>query len=61
MSEGHRLFNSLVDHERDICAAFCTSVLWCRSPPITGKVDATLLIFFLLSNRLTENDKNVLR
>ena len=24
-SEGHRLFNSLVDHERDICAAVCTS------------------------------------
>ena len=36
-------------------------ILECRSPPITGKVDATLLIFFLLSNRLTENDKNVLR
>ena len=36
-------------------------ILECRSPPITGKVDATVLIFFLLSNRLTENDKNVLR
>ena len=36
-------------------------ILECHSPPITGKVDATLLIFLLLSNRLTENDKNVLR
>ena len=25
LSGGHRLFNSLVDHEQDICAAFCTS------------------------------------
>lgn len=32
-------------------------ILECRSPPITGNVDATLVIFLLLSNRLTENDK----
>ena len=54
LSKIHQLFNSLVDHLRDTCAAVSTSShnIGVSFTTITGKVDATISFFFAVRQQV---------